>query len=188
MKKSKSLLKLQKRLNKALLYGDCGIYIKDINMNTKDVKAFLRSESYKIKNFNNERLYLNDFKENNYEIDRKFSYSLVKNKICIGSSGGRGDGLSESEFMTLVIDSLTHEHIHKAIYKISDVVTCVLFDAIEHKLRDEKIHIKGLKYAHGVYTHKQSIKRYGFNLWLRFQYGLSLNRLIKEGILIKKGE
>lgn len=57
-KQSKSLMRLKIRWKRAKLLKLEGIYIKDINMNTKDVKSFLKLKDNEIIEMDDERMYI----------------------------------------------------------------------------------------------------------------------------------
>jgi hypothetical protein len=71
--------------------------------------------------------------------------------------------LNDEELILYVADSLTHEHIHKAILELFDVVTCRLFDIIEHHFRmDNDLHVRYLSEFNAAVedAHRETYKTY----------------------------
>jgi hypothetical protein len=70
---------------------------------------------------------------------------------------------TEEEKQSFILDSLTHEHLHKAIEKVEPQTTSCLFDAIGWKLRskrDQEI-LEFCVRRRGKMTWKQVIKERG---------------------------
>lgn len=165
---SKSLKKLKDRWFKAYKYNSEGIYIKDINLNVKDVKTFISAKSEYIKSINNERLYLKKYMHNNnikYALSDDFLYNANNDIIKIGLSG-RGKYLNDDELIKYISDSLTHEHIHRALCKIMNWDISFLFDTIGYKFRNVKLQEKALKDTNYM-RHERAIQIIGLSPWLK---------------------
>lgn len=89
-----------------------------------------------------------------------FSYNTLRDCIKIGGEYYKWNILNDEELDQIISDSLTHEHIHRAIHKVTgSVVACILFDLIEHKFCDFKLKVRWL--GSKKKTYKYLIEKYG---------------------------
>jgi len=108
-----------------------------------------------------------------------FSYIPVSDIILIGISPKVYDKLTDNELLEYIADSLTHEHIHRALFKIFDLTVTKLFDTIQQHFRNVRLHEKIINTHNQIYsssdkmTHEKFIKDYGLNAFFR-EYRLSI--------------
>lgn len=115
-------------------------------------------------------------------------YETQTDIIHIGSKNL--NNLSDNEVIEYVSDSLTHEHIHRVIYKMFNSTTTKLFDGIEHNFRNETLHVKGLSNIGELMyktqeTYRSFIKRRGFSAFLEY-YHISNNDFNQSNIICNK--
>lgn len=89
--------------------------------------------------------------------------------------------LSEDELQQYIVESIEHEHIHRALFNMFDYTTSSLFDLIEYKFRDEKLHRKVIKYTKQQ-TYQQLKEKYGIHQ-LFIQLGVTKDKIAEAKFL-----
>ena len=175
---TKTLKKLRARWFKAIKYNSIGINVKDLNLKVKDVDRFISANMNKIRSLNNDIIFIKRQSDINYEITSLgCTYNTDFDTIRIGI-GDRCKNMTEDEMMEYLSDSITHEHIHRILFKHMSYEISAMFDAIGYLFRNSELQYKALT---GTihHTHEEVIKIKGFKNWLKATYLIDENR-IKE--------
>lgn len=116
-------------------------------------------------------------------------YTLNKNNTCsyrpafdvitIGDSNL--DIFTDNELIEYISDALTHEHIHRVLFKMFDNTVSTLFDGIEYLFRSDELHRKHLKDT-TRWTYQEYIKKHGYEKFLDY-YGLDYADVLGANIL-----
>jgi len=119
---------------------------------------------------------------------RSCRYDTATDTIYIGSNNL--NNLSDNEVIEYVSDSLIHEHVHRVIYKMFNLTTTKLFDAIEYNFRNEALHVKAISDVGDFIFEEQEtyhtyIKRMGFKAFLEY-YHISNNDFNQSHIICDK--
>lgn len=209
---NKTLSKLITKYNQAKTYNDSigfnisdiKVYTKTKTINNKKVKCFNPAVIEFFKLYPNCKLdktkksiifYKPDkttIKEspdiNYYGINYNYtgcSFSPSENKIMFGTGLNNFNKLTPHEQILYISDSLTHEHMHKAIFKLKSgnisqkYKASLIFDLIEENFRNNlKITYKYLNIdsSLGRMSHKTYISIYGLDSWCN-RYYISKNEI-----------
>lgn len=122
-----------------------------------------------------EEIRINGCETMDYEIFETNGYNHESDVIYLGIYSGRYEQkeLDADEETLYWADVLTHEHLHRAIFKATDnKVLCLLLDAIENKFRliDDAFLKRFYKNDNNFEPHTETIKRHGFDYWLLTTY------------------
>ena len=108
-----------------------------------------------------------------------FSYRPSVDKITIGAFNF--DMFTDDELTEFISGCLTHEHTHRALFKIFDNTVSTLFDGIEYIFRNDELHKKHIK-GTTRWTYQAYIKKHGYAKFLE-HYGLDYSDVLGANIL-----
>lgn len=74
-----------------------------------------------------------------------FSYNPYEDKIRIGIRQETYEKLTDDELMEFISDSISHEHIHRAIYLNINMTVSCLFDIIGDSFENKEIAKKAIE-------------------------------------------
>jgi len=99
-----------------------------------------------------------------------FSYLPFEDTITMGfnKKHDKIDNLTDDEMLELIADNLTHEHIHRALHKITNTIVCKLFDVIEDKFCNVRLCRK----VYGNNSWANAIKERGMS-WFYVRYQIT---------------
>lgn len=167
---SKSLNKLRERWFKAKFHNGVGIYIKDINMNTKDVKEFLDFKKRDIIKRDNTSLYIKPYKNPAYRISNNSAYVHKSKIIEIGLNPRYYNiiNLSDLELNKLILDTLEHEFLHHILDEMFNFEISHAFDMIGDKIRRDDILRKTI--TPNTRLHSDVVTDLGAERWIKEKF------------------
>lgn len=107
-----------------------------------------------------------------YVLNPKNSFAFNSNEYVIRFGGKQKvyDILSDDELLEFISDSITHEHIHKAIFDLFENDTSsTLFDVVQQYFRNTKLANKIFN-QNGQMSWDEYIERNGFDVFLEEKY------------------
>jgi hypothetical protein len=96
-----------------------------------------------------------------------FEINAYNSEIYIGIGMIKDNNLTDEELLNYVSDSLTHEHIHKALLEIFNETISKLFDVVGHNFRDNNLQDKYLESLNKIYDTTRVKKRITWNEYIK---------------------